>query len=280
MALLETDDVAEIAAHFFSASMTAVASEYTLGHLLRAPCYPLSAVLYQSAQVRVFRQTRFPWRDAMCAQASLCRFTSKSCARPKSLLAFILVLSCNCFLKYAGSNVQRSARFHLRHRGLQPLLPWSARTRSRRKSLRHRLPRWRENNLGTFFKMTPGRAITILYHFDTAHGANPYGGVTLGLDGNLYGATKAGGTNNFGTVFRITPAGVLTVLHNFNNSDGANPYGPPLQASNGNFYGLTSHGTAYRITSSGAFTLLKSGMGTAYRSTAPGLRRKSLRNDV
>jgi uncharacterized repeat protein (TIGR03803 family) len=102
-----------------------------------------------------------------------------------------------------------------------------------------------------------------LHTFDTATGASPAGGVTLGTDGNFYGTAETGGTAGYGVLYRITPSGTYTVLHNFaGGSDGVNPSSPPLQAADGNFYGTTGQitfqgdgpSTAYQYTASGTFT--------------------------
>jgi uncharacterized repeat protein (TIGR03803 family) len=37
-----------------------------------------------------------------------------------------------------------------------------------------------------------------------SHGAEPFAGVTMDSDGNLYGSTLIGGTSNMGTVYRVT----------------------------------------------------------------------------
>jgi uncharacterized repeat protein (TIGR03803 family) len=42
---------------------------------------------------------------------------------------------------------------------------------------------------GTVFKITPSGALKVIYNFDSTHGASPYGGLTLGSDGKLYGTT-------------------------------------------------------------------------------------------
>ena len=113
------------------------------------------------------------------------------------------------------------------------------------------------SNNGTVFKITPAGAITTLYSFAGADGSGPFGGLTLGTDGNFYGTTHGGGANGVGTIFKITPAGVLTTLHSFNGSDGAIPYIPPILGKNGSYYGVTSRGAAgYSITSVGTFKLL------------------------
>ena len=116
------------------------------------------------------------------------------------------------------------------------------------------------DGVGAMFKITPGGTLTVPYTFDLT--VEPYGGLTLGTDGNFYGTTNSGGTANLGTVFKVAPGGKLTVLHNFTNTgDGAYPYAPPIEGADGNFYGTTTqanlaNGTVYKITSSGVLTTL------------------------
>jgi uncharacterized repeat protein (TIGR03803 family) len=118
---------------------------------------------------------------------------------------------------------------------------------------------------GTVFKITPGGTLMVMHSFDCvdtnrrADGCYPYSGLTLGTDGNFYGAAAAGGPggNNYGTLFKITPSGKLTVLYRFTNgADGASPAAPPIEGRDGNFYGVTGlgYGSVYRITPSGHLT--------------------------
>jgi uncharacterized repeat protein (TIGR03803 family) len=100
---------------------------------------------------------------------------------------------------------------------------------------------------GTFFQMTAGGAVTVLYSFcaqtNCTDGSIPTGGLILGSDGNFYGTASSGGANNGGSVFEFTPAGALTTLYSFcslsNCTDGDSPYGGLIEASNGTFYGTT-----------------------------------------
>jgi uncharacterized repeat protein (TIGR03803 family) len=118
---------------------------------------------------------------------------------------------------------------------------------------------------GTVFMLTPSGSETVLYSFSSggSDGAQPFGGVIQGSDGNFYGSTGEGGPNNAGTVFRLTPSGTETVLHFFaaGNSDGAGPAGL-IQASDGNFYGMTqsggpnNYGTVFEVTPNGTETVL------------------------
>jgi uncharacterized repeat protein (TIGR03803 family) len=126
--------------------------------------------------------------------------------------------------------------------------------------------------LGTIFKMTPGGSLTTLYSFcsqpNCADGANIYGGLTPGRNGNLYGTTLYGGTFQEGTVFKISPAGSLTTLYSFCSvdgcPDGAMPEAGLVLGTDGNFYGTTSSGgangagTVFRITPGGRLATLYS----------------------
>jgi uncharacterized repeat protein (TIGR03803 family) len=131
---------------------------------------------------------------------------------------------------------------------------------------------------GTVFEMTPAGTATTIYSFcsetNCDDGRYPYAGVVQGTDGNFYGTTYEGGTSGEGTAFKLTPAGKLTVLHSFcvpakaSCSDGSNPYAGLVQGTDGNFYGATYNGgseeggTIFRISPSGAFTLLDTFNGT------------------
>lgn len=118
---------------------------------------------------------------------------------------------------------------------------------------------------GSIFKMTLAGVITILHQFNyAADGANPYGELTKGTDGNFYGMTSSGGTNSYGTIFKITPGGVFTVLKQLVSADGTNPRGHLVLAPDGNFYGASyaggafGSGTIFKVTAAGALTVLHS----------------------
>jgi uncharacterized repeat protein (TIGR03803 family) len=120
------------------------------------------------------------------------------------------------------------------------------------------------DELGTAFRITRGGAVTVLHHFRGSDGKGPVGGLTLATDGKFYGTTDSGGRHSQGTIFRITAGGALTTLYSFaGRTDGSNPQAPPIQGFNDGFYGTTVGGTApgdygsvYKITPSGAFTVL------------------------
>jgi len=67
---------------------------------------------------------------------------------------------------------------------------------------------------GTIFTVTPGGIWTQLYSFQNIDGAQPYGGLIVGRDGDLYGTTVLGGTSDncgsdigCGTVFSMIGPG-------------------------------------------------------------------------
>jgi uncharacterized repeat protein (TIGR03803 family) len=125
---------------------------------------------------------------------------------------------------------------------------------------------------GTVFKITPKGIFISLYSFcsltNCADGANPYGGLMLGADGNLYGTTVYGGNYldcsgyGCGTIFKITTRGELTTLYSFAGTEGSFPYGPLVQASSGILYGVANAGGAYgygalfKITTTDRVTIL------------------------
>lgn len=118
------------------------------------------------------------------------------------------------------------------------------------------------NNYGTIFKITPSGAYTVLKSFSySTEGANPYGHLVLGKDGNFYGITYGGGANGVGTIFKITPGGNFSVLRSMNKTtDGGNSYGSLTEGSDGNLYGITyyggtyGYGTIFKIAKSGGST--------------------------
>ena len=119
---------------------------------------------------------------------------------------------------------------------------------------------------GTIFKATPSGVITVLRNLNsTTDGANPYGELTKGADGNYYGLTSSGGTTGHGTIFKITPAGVFTVIRHLSFADGSGARGHLVIGADGNFYGATyaggtnGYGTIFKMTPTGStFTVLRS----------------------
>jgi uncharacterized repeat protein (TIGR03803 family) len=115
-------------------------------------------------------------------------------------------------------------------------------------------------NCGTVFELTPSGSghwqQTVLYNFGCfGDGKNPYGGVTMDTQGNLYGTTVAGGSNGVcsgdgcGVVFKLTHSGgswVETVLYSFGDSpDAAGPGGAVVFDHAGNLLGTSPDGGAF-----------------------------------
>lgn len=100
------------------------------------------------------------------------------------------------------------------------------------------------NAAGSAFKMTTAGAFTRIYAFcalpKCADGSGPWGGLSLGKDGNFYGTTEGGGSVTAGTAFKLTPTGALTTVWDFDNAaDGAAPWYPLIQGLDGSFYGVS-----------------------------------------
>jgi uncharacterized repeat protein (TIGR03803 family) len=125
---------------------------------------------------------------------------------------------------------------------------------------------------GTFFGMTPAGSLSSVFTFYTNPGipvntgCNPYSGVTLGADGNFYGAALGCAVGSLAPVFQMTPNGDGTwnenVLYDFIwGSDGSYSYSAPIQGTDGNFYGTNiggagNCGTIYQVTPGGVLTTL------------------------
>ncbi|MGD2279514.1 MAG: hypothetical protein PVH45_05425, partial [Candidatus Omnitrophota bacterium] len=112
--------------------------------------------------------------------------------------------------------------------------------------------------------------VNILHRFNISpdDGQNPYGDLTLGPGGVLYGMTRKGGVHNYGTIFSIGADGEgFSIMHDFErytNDNGAYPHGS-LILDSGMLYGMTSsggterdnNGTIFSIGTDGSdFTLL------------------------
>jgi uncharacterized repeat protein (TIGR03803 family) len=141
--------------------------------------------------------------------------------------------------------------------------------------------------------------VTTLHSFNGADGTNPYGILTFGSDGTLYGTTLAGGAFDDGTVFAMTPSAgggfTFNTIHSFtgNDTDGLAPAWSIVQGSDGTLYGTALGGEFHngmvfslKPAGSGGFTfntiysfpdstnrigaLVMGGGGTLYGGTAKG----------
>jgi uncharacterized repeat protein (TIGR03803 family) len=120
------------------------------------------------------------------------------------------------------------------------------------------------NDAGTIFKITPTGILTVLKNFDYFNmGANPWGSLMKGSDGNFYGMTAFGGLNFNGTIFKVTSTGTFSVLKQLDTTSGVRPKGDLVQGSDGTLYGMTSEGgrynvgTIFKITTNGTFSILR-----------------------
>jgi uncharacterized repeat protein (TIGR03803 family) len=106
------------------------------------------------------------------------------------------------------------------------------------------------NSNATAFKLSLSGNFSVLYTFSPGGdaGYDPSGGLTLGSDGNFYGATCDGGINR-GTFYRIDSSGNLAVLHSFGTSGEYDfcPASELVQGSDGSFYGVTGGQLSYDI---------------------------------
>jgi uncharacterized repeat protein (TIGR03803 family) len=112
---------------------------------------------------------------------------------------------------------------------------------------------------GTVFQLRPtpdGWVHTVLYSFTGgADGGEPYKGVTLDREGNLYGTAVTGGSGSCeggcGVVYKLTNSGgtwTQSVIHAFTGGDdGSGPGARVTVDQSENVYGMTPTGGAYGL---------------------------------
>jgi len=109
---------------------------------------------------------------------------------------------------------------------------------------------------GTVFQVTPAGVHTVLYNFTGGtDGGEPYKGVTLDAEGNLYGTAVTGGGGSCeggcGVVFKLTNSGgtwTHSVIHTFTGgNDGSGPGSPVSFDKHGNLYGTTPTGGSHSM---------------------------------
>ncbi len=114
------------------------------------------------------------------------------------------------------------------------------------------------HGLGTVFELSPNSngswTESILYSFaESTDGGQPWAGVVMDKNGNLYGTTSAGGDASCapihgfcGTAYELSPNGdgtwTETVLVDFTGDNGLTPYGSLILDDAGNLYGTTEAG--------------------------------------
>lgn len=116
-----------------------------------------------------------------------------------------------------------------------------------------------DHGSGTVFQLSPsatGWTHTVLYSFTGGRdGGEPYKGVTLDADGNLFGTAVTGGAGSCeggcGVVFKLTNSGgtwTQTVIHYFTGgNDGSGPGSGLTFDQHGHLYGMTPTGGAYGL---------------------------------
>ena len=122
----------------------------------------------------------------------------------------------------------------------------------------------------TSFRMTTNGNLTTLHSFSNHDdGGFPHAGLVLGADGNVYGATYAGGAYSGGVLFKIATNGLQTTLASLSSTNGMFPYSSLVQGNDGSFYGTASsggawsNGTVFQLTPAGLLTNLHSFAGGA-----------------
>ena len=116
---------------------------------------------------------------------------------------------------------------------------------------------------GTLFRLQ-GSSFTNLHTFGvaTGDGSQPVGGLLLASDGNLYGATRQGGSNFRGTIYRYSFPDAYGKIHDFDGTDSTGPNGDLIEPAAGEFYGTTvgngvdQYGSVFQMDTSGAITTL------------------------
>jgi len=126
-------------------------------------------------------------------------------------------------------------------------------------------------NSGTVFRLAPsgpGWDESVIYSFTSGpDGGQPYNGVTLDAQGNLYGSAVTGGTGQAceggcGVVYKLTKTGATwtqSVLYNFTGGEDGSGPGAGLSFDRaGNLYGMAPTagafglGVIYKLTPNGA----------------------------
>ena len=115
-------------------------------------------------------------------------------------------------------------------------------------------------NSGTVFVLSPsgqGWTESVIYSFTSgADGGQPYNGVTLDAQGNLYGTAVTGGAGQAceggcGVVYKLTKNGgtwTQSVLYSFTGgNDGSGPGAGLTFDRHGNLYGMTPTGGAFGL---------------------------------
>ncbi|MGA2694435.1 MAG: choice-of-anchor tandem repeat GloVer-containing protein [Terriglobales bacterium] len=122
------------------------------------------------------------------------------------------------------------------------------------------------SNAGTIFRIAPNGSLSPNF-YNLAAPSLPSTTLVPYIDGNLYGTTLLGGADGLGSTFKISTSGAFHNLSSFDEVNGESPSSLVL-ARDGNFYGTTTAGgfgngcnrtgcgTFFRLTPTGAITVL------------------------
>ena len=92
---------------------------------------------------------------------------------------------------------------------------------------------------GTIYNLNVGLSNGSFRPFPSATGNDPYGGIVLDNDKNIYGMTLDGGNNGGGVIFKYDmKTDHYTVLHDFIGNTGSDSFGGLLIDNNGNLFGI------------------------------------------
>jgi uncharacterized repeat protein (TIGR03803 family) len=105
---------------------------------------------------------------------------------------------------------------------------------------------------GNVWMLTPSGVYTDLKDFGASlfDAFDPWAGVTLDSNNNIFGTTRGGGSTANGTVWELSAKGTFTILHSFGSqAEGQDrmPYGAVTFDTGGNMYGTTSLGGNFGI---------------------------------
>jgi uncharacterized repeat protein (TIGR03803 family) len=112
------------------------------------------------------------------------------------------------------------------------------------------------------FRVSTSGQHSDLYLFSSGPFSYPFGGLTLGTNGDFYGGTQEGIRTGFGGVYELSPTGEFQALVDFKSQTFVMQ--PPIEGSDGNLYGVSNianggaQGTVYRRQPNGVFTTLHS----------------------
>jgi uncharacterized repeat protein (TIGR03803 family) len=143
------------------------------------------------------------------------------------------------------------------------------------------------SNWGTVFRVSQSGKETVLHSFAgyPNDGENPYAGVILDKERNLYGTAASGGSSGAGVVFKLNNKGKETILYTFlGGTDGADPESSLIRDAEGNLYGTTwaggypGSGTVFKVLKNGAEVVLRKFSGAGGLSPIAGVLRNKAGN--